>query len=784
MNEQNSNSKNPGSSLEITSARSRLLAEDEGRSSNQSFPDEIDEYLKKVSLDVSSNLKLQKEHQSLTDLLASYKRLSKRIQRESLQQSNKIDKSTSEIVHGKSKQIKPALPEIYAALRPDLYKDVREEEKKRFITNLAKKRFYTQAEKNLPPHTISPIYILQDKRQNEKDRFCKLVSSAASNPVGVVTKTSKSLKTFKNPSFSVENIREKEKDRLAKIFASSPLIFTKTGRKPIQSAQLVETLGDTTDDGTLMLQRTQREGADMCKSPCNQENINPQTGISKSMVRVGEYSPLNGNHRGKTTLGIGEHEEQRKQLTEERRKEYKHLMATSQKLTKDFEKASVRRVEDFPPRPRMSSASTQTDSEDSSNSFQETSLEEFDTPENSLTSSPRRRRRMDFSPREKLLSDLYGSKPTSNYEAFLDEKMKQAAYARELRKQIEEKNRLEEERKLREKQEEELIEKRAQEQAERLRLEYVKEQNKKYDWMQQRKIQDETLRKRLLELELESKELKKQERQKKLLQTEESENRTTRSRKVSQKRFPSQSPNNLISTRNRIEFPTSVGSFLRSPVLDVAPLLDADRQNVLPAKASELRRGYSESDEAAALALGPGVNLLSSNYVSNDEIMGSTEERLSLKSVIKEEKSNFPRERYVPSIGHTSQRSVNHQQSSSGSSLGQEQAEVAGLLNSPDNHFVPSNWVCSNQNETNRPPSPVIPALQTDMLLKRNSKLFDEKWKVPTCPVNGMSKSEEIERSNKQESSQRSILTQLGEFRRKLALEHQLLEQRLKKNDF
>lgn len=63
--------------------------------------------------------------------------------------------------------------------------------------------------------------------------------------------------------------------------------------------------------------------------------------------------------------------------------------------------------------------------------------------------------------------------------------MKQAAYARELRKQIEEKNRLEEERKLREKQEEELIEKRAQEQAERLRLEYVKEQNKKYDWMQQ-----------------------------------------------------------------------------------------------------------------------------------------------------------------------------------------------------------------------------------------------------------------------------------------------------------
>lgn len=47
----------------------------------------------------------------------------------------------------------------------------------------------------------------------------------------------------------------------------------------------------------------------------------------------------------------------------------------------------------------MSSASTQTDSEDSSNSFQETSLEEFDTPENSLTSSPRRRRRMDFSPR-------------------------------------------------------------------------------------------------------------------------------------------------------------------------------------------------------------------------------------------------------------------------------------------------------------------------------------------------------------------------------------------------
>lgn len=61
-----------------------------------------------------------------------------------------------------------------------------------------------------------------------------------------------------------------------------------------------------------------------------------------------------------------------------------------------------------------------------------------------------------------------------------------------------------------------------------------------------RKIQDETLRKRLLELELESKELKKQERQKKLLQTEESENRTTRSRKVSQKRFPSQSPNNLV----------------------------------------------------------------------------------------------------------------------------------------------------------------------------------------------------------------------------------------------
>ncbi|KAK9509656.1 hypothetical protein O3M35_006921 [Rhynocoris fuscipes] len=410
------------------------------------------------------------------------------------------------------------------------------------------------------------------------------------------------------------------------------------------------------------------------------------------MVRVGEYSPLNGQQRGKTTLGVGEHEEQRKQLEVERKREYKNSLAAF-RLAKEQSHSSKMEENECKTRPRMHSASTQTDSEEVFTSFVDNQTEVY-SPVASVNSSPCRRTPLELSPRERLLSDLHGSVAMSHYCTALCEKEKQVAYAKALQAQVEEKKRLEEERRRKIREEEELIERRAREQAERLRREYLGEQKKEYDSLQQKQAQEEIRRRRLKEFELKSVEFKKQERQKKL-----------------GAEFQHSAFN--VPVKNR-ELPLTRTTFSRSPMLESAPLLDSDRQNILSVKASEFRRNSNYSSEVGPLKLQPGVNLLSPQYNGNANVVN--------RSSASESTGIIPSEGHsLPFAGHTSPTIVKSEERSalSNSALSNQSAVLSENIQQP----------------SKRPSSPVVPALQTDMLLKKSAKVLDDKRMV--CSTTG-----------------------------------------------
>uniref|UniRef100_A0A0K8STL4 Uncharacterized protein n=2 Tax=Lygus hesperus TaxID=30085 RepID=A0A0K8STL4_LYGHE len=706
--------------------------------------EEIEKYLDNLTSKDSEFIdpRLKRERQKLQDLLTSYKKLSEQLDR-------KCAEASKEGIRVPSKEILARRAEIYALLHPELYKNRREEEKKRLIEKLSSRRHFSEVDK-VCPRDFTPIHSVSDKRQQEKDRFCKLVASAPSRFHNVLGEPTQRFKRLTRPPASppcLVDVRETEKDRLARIFATSAAFI----RDPNLKRKILEKYKETnrrsqanTPDSSYP-PITQRAEPGMCQSAqhqhSGQENtVSQVTSDLHEMVRIGEYSPLNkysSPSQGRTVLGIGEHDEKKKQLSEERR--YDYLNHREKENHVKVDKAVM--VSTPNGRRSVSSASTQTDDPQP----------EVESPVQAISpskmSSPRDF--VDSSPREKLLSDLYGYR--ANSDLAQEEKIKRIAYAQALQEQIKEKKRLEEERKQREREEEELEERRYREQAVRIQKEYDHERNLKLDFVIQRQAQEEMLRKRLAEMNLEAKDLKRRERLSRL-----SNERRDHSPEGSVSNLP-----NLASAYSALQAHENGGRLLDRE------LTGATSASVLP---EQLPEGDFEEDWSKITQL-EGVDLLREHR--------SQKERLQLPPVVdpttkvsierrKSRSSEKPQPNgYIPSsVNDTMRRTQNYRQ----------QAEA--ILRAPlDEEIHHSDATGAAQRSAvslpapQRSRSPVLPAVRTGSMLKRNSRILDDKWKIPQEGSHDLGRTL-VDKEN--------VLTQLGAFRRQLAQEHHKLEERIR----
>lgn len=446
------------------------------------------------------------------------------------------------------------LPEIYAVLHPELYKNTREEEKAKLIQKFSKRQF-SPADRIVPPICRTPLISFPDKRQEEKERLIKILSScpakfvnSADSPV-----TTKKLRRPKYISLSpcVPNEREAEKERLGKIFASSGIYYRKNLDQKNNSFS----------------QRRHKE----------------------NMVRSGEYSPLSSKERHPPLQTFNAQEDKPiyqpldRKLTINNPSNFQPSEAKVERgvSTNDLyeidENDGTSEYENSPR--KRNSISTQTDPSDISNENREESLILVSSPQEKYN----KHQIYHLSPREKLMSDLHGvsqcfpgiSSKVSPREDTQDVKLRQAAYAKALQEQIEEKRRMEEQRRRKEKAEEELIQQKILLHQKRLEHELNEEQKKKEDWLAQRQSHEEVLRRKMLEMKYEAQELKKSERRKR---------RDSEMSEPVKESFYTKPPLSTLSEPCRQPKPKeterAVGGASES-LLRLAPLLEADRQNVL-----------------------------------------------------------------------------------------------------------------------------------------------------------------------------------------------------------
>lgn len=203
-----------------------------------------------------------------------------------------------------------------------------------------------------------------------------------------------------------------------------------------------------------------------------------------TMVRVGEFSPLNPNlNSGRPLLGLGEYEERRKALLEQKKREYFHSMEQARLLAKSGQITGKRAIEKntdfimFPPREiTWRTVSTQTDIQEVQQNLPYITA----GVQTEITGSPR------------------GC--DTNY----NEEVKQVLYREELRKQIEEKQKLEAMKREKEKLEEALLEARVQKQQEEMMKQYEEELTRRTAIQQKKREQEEALHQRLAEMQQEA----------------------------------------------------------------------------------------------------------------------------------------------------------------------------------------------------------------------------------------------------------------------------------------
>lgn len=134
--------------------------------------EEIEKYLSNLSQSSVEFIdpKLKRERQKLLDLLSSYKKLSQQLDK-------KCAEASKYGIEIPSKETLSRRAEIYALLHPELYRNPREEEKRKFIEKFSTKRQFTEVDK-VCPTDLTPLHCPSNKGQQEKDRFCRLIASA------------------------------------------------------------------------------------------------------------------------------------------------------------------------------------------------------------------------------------------------------------------------------------------------------------------------------------------------------------------------------------------------------------------------------------------------------------------------------------------------------------------------------------------------------------------------------------------------------------------------------
>lgn len=190
------------------------------------------QFLDSDELILTTDPKLKREKQKLNELLESYKKLIDRLG--SKFENNEVKEENEKKLH--------KIPEIYAILHPELYKNPREEEKRKLINKFAKRQFY-EIDKIAPSTYRTPPVNLSDARQEEKERLIKILSSCParflnSYDTPVSTKKVRRTQSYSLPRDSIVNQREAEKERLSKILATSATYYRRnldknktTGRK-------------------------------------------------------------------------------------------------------------------------------------------------------------------------------------------------------------------------------------------------------------------------------------------------------------------------------------------------------------------------------------------------------------------------------------------------------------------------------------------------------------------------------------------------------------------------
>lgn len=203
------------------------------------------------------------------------------------------------------------------------------------------------------------------------------------------------------------------------------------------------------------------------------------------MVRVGEFSPLNPNlNSGRPLLGLGEYEERRKALLEQRKREYFQALEQARLLAKSGQvigKNSVEKDADFfmlsPRQVNQKTVATQTDIQ-------------LELPLNSSC--------ITAGVQTEITASSQGCDSNS------DDQMRQILYREELRKQIEEKQKLEAMKRERERLEEALLEARVRQQQEEMAKQYEEELARRTAVQQKKKEQQEALHQRLAEMQQEA----------------------------------------------------------------------------------------------------------------------------------------------------------------------------------------------------------------------------------------------------------------------------------------
>lgn len=452
------------------------------------------------------------------------------------------------------------------------------------------------------------------------------------------------------------------------------------------------------------------------------------------MVRIGEFSPLNPNlNSGRPLLGLGEYEERRKALLEQRKREYFQALEQARLLAKSGQvigKNAVEKDADLfmlsPRQVNQRTVATQTNIQ-------------LELPLNSTC--------VTAGAQTEITASSQGCGDINS-----DDQMRQILYREELRKQIEEKQKLEAMKREREKLEEAVLEERVRQQQEEMAKQYEEELARRTAVQQKKREQEEALHQRLAEMQQEAIEYRE-----KLWRQRQQELKMKISEQEKENQLESEGQEHGKELRN-----------YNSKVH-----ISKKRNSVQNKASGNLSSGNIKSVSRTEQKINNHINNTPA-YGSQTLLSKSVPTRLTLKSTDTE---NVHSE-------HSSRKDENIRAPAFGSpTLLYKSVPTRLTSKSTDAKNVHSEH-SSQKDENIRDAIPLIPQNTTSLtdsppvsaVLHRqrtNSETLDDKWQVPVVEKYVCSPLEKSSIHNGR------VLTQLGAFRKQLQQERLLLQQKI-----